>query len=457
MMEHYLFWKDDFVIEEINEELNYIYIRREDTIDKNVVNSTGKEIIMLIDGNHTLEMLISELAQKYQESIEEISEKVIPFIECLEKEYGIQMEKSNKSIDKKVTEKKSLNVYPRVASLELTNTCNLRCLHCYGSFERKKHEHMPIEKVKELLDELNEIGVFIIELTGGECLMHPRFIDILEYALKLEFIYINILTNGISINEDLCSVLRKNRDRIHVQIDLHSLNDEYLYWFTGTKNSLNLIQRNIKTLVKLGVKMRIATTVTKKNLYEIEEIANWLYEEGVRRYAPAPVVDIGRAKFSDDNLLLDDSEYEYFFECITNINRRYENFIQVLNSKEFRQDANCGCLSSHVTIDSIGDIKICTMDTKEYTRWRVGNVFQDGLKNIYDKNQKHILEFSQIQAPDALSEECRNCDKRGFCSSCVLRAFIAVKEKKEQCQWYNKILDISVKELLFEDKEALHE
>lgn len=40
----------------------------------------------------------------------------------------------------------------------------------------------------------------------------------------------------------------------------------------------------------------------------------------------------------------------------------------------FRQSSNCGCLSSHVTIAATGDIKICTMDTGEYTGYQWGNV-----------------------------------------------------------------------------------
>lgn len=308
---------------------------------------------------------------------------------------------------------------------------------------------MPVNKVKSLLRDLDNIGVFVIELTGGDCLVHPQFKEILKFALSLGFLRINILTNGIALTDEIKRIITENSKRVFLQIDLHSMNDEYLFWFTGVKNTLDIIKENIMELAKNEVSMRIATIVTKRNLNELEKIADWVHALGIEMYAPSPVVKLGRANYSDPDILLSDEEYMQMFDAIAKINKKHEGLIKVLDSDKFRQGPNCGCVSSHVTIDASGEIKICTMDTREFVKGRWGNVFEKNISDIYDEKQDEIIRFSQIVAPDGMSEECRDCDKRGFCTSCLMRGFVASREKGEQCKWYRDILGEEMKTFLF--------
>lgn len=308
---------------------------------------------------------------------------------------------------------------------------------------------MPVNKVKKLLRDLDDMGVFIIELTGGDCLVHPQFIEILNFALPLGFLRINILTNGLALTDEIKKVIIENRKKVFLQIDLHSLNDDYLFWFTGIKNTLDVIKKNIMQLAKNNVGMRIATIVTKRNLEELETIADWVHALGVETYAITPVVKLGRANYSDSDILLNEEEYKQMFDSIKRINEKYDGLIKIHDSDKFRQGPNCGCVSSHVTIDAGGEIKICTMDTREYVKGNWGNVFDKNIKDIYDERQNEVICFSQIVAPDGMSEECKNCNKRGFCSSCLLRAFVASREKNGQCKWYQNILGEQMKEFLF--------
>ena len=168
---------------------------------------------------------------------------------------------------------------------------------------------MPVNKVKSLLRDLDNIGVFVIELTGGDCLVNPQFKEILKFALSLGFLRINILTNGIALTDEIKRIITENSKRVFLQIDLHSMNDEYLFWFTGVKNTLDIIKGNIMELAKNKVSMRIATIVTKRNLNELEKIADWVHALGIEMYAPSPAVKLGRANYSDPDILLNDEEY----------------------------------------------------------------------------------------------------------------------------------------------------
>ena len=72
------------------------------------------------------------------------------------------------------------------AQLELTYRCNLHCVHCYTDPYNAKEffpRELSFEEILRLIDEMRDIGIIWLNLTGGEIFMHPRFFDI--YGIRL--------------------------------------------------------------------------------------------------------------------------------------------------------------------------------------------------------------------------------------------------------------------------------
>ncbi|WP_255350155.1 radical SAM/SPASM domain-containing protein [Marinitoga sp. 1155] len=335
--------------------------------------------------------------------------------------------------------------------MELTNKCNIKCLHCYGDFNSSLNNFISLNDAKKILYELKNLGVNIIELTGGEITTYPYLKEIITYALKLEFEQIGLLTNGIYISEEIMNTIILNKSKIFIQIDLHSLNDEYLKWFTKTSNSLNKIKNNIYILAKNKVNMRVATIVTPKNLDEIEEIADWVYNLGIKSFGISPVIELGRAKNMNKNLYLNDNEYIQLDILLDKINKKYPKFLSLIEFGQLK-NSNCGCISSHVVISATGEIKMCTMDNMKYFNSNLGNAIKQNIKNIYDINSKYINDIFKLESPKLNSEECKECKYRYFCNGCLLRGFIKAKELKNNCKWYkNKVSQIIKEQLRIEE------
>lgn len=66
--------------------------------------------------------------------------------------------------------------------IQITDKCNMTCEHCAFSCDMSG-EHMDFELAKRAID-LAECYGELISLGGGEPTLHPRFFDILEYALS---------------------------------------------------------------------------------------------------------------------------------------------------------------------------------------------------------------------------------------------------------------------------------
>lgn len=79
-----------------------------------------------------------------------------------------------------------------------TNRCNSACPYCeYGKIDR--HQELSLEEIKDIIMHFWFYGTRAISITGGgEPTLHPKFSEIVEYALARE-VKVGVETNGILI------------------------------------------------------------------------------------------------------------------------------------------------------------------------------------------------------------------------------------------------------------------
>ena len=108
--------------------------------------------------------------------------------------------------------------YPSTLSIFLTTRCNLRCFICRR--EGMKGEDLTFENIYKLEKAIRYAHT--IDLTGwGECLLYPRFEDVLRYIYSLNprGNLIQITTNGTRLSQHISELLRG-----HMKLVLISLN-----------------------------------------------------------------------------------------------------------------------------------------------------------------------------------------------------------------------------------------
>ena len=254
-----------------------------------------------------------------------------------------------------------------------------------------------------------------------------------------------ILTNGAIISDDIIKVMSKYKDRCFVQVDLHSLNTEYFDWFTGTKGMLPKVMHNIDVLIAAGVQVRVCSIITPLNFQEFVDLASWSHQHGANLFAPSATVDLGRANSNQELLFLNEKELLEFNEMFETINDMYPGFIKGKSTADEWKRDKCGALTSQCSIRSNGDVKLCTMDTGNYFKLNIGNVFEKTIKEIYDDNTDFLYAFSDISLPHIDSATCKECVYVPFCHGCLLRGFFKAQEVKDDCAWYKETVPEAVK------------
>lgn len=103
--------------------------------------------------------------------------------------------------------------------IELTaKNCNQRCKECFIDFPMSKNikDFIPIDTIKEALNDTTKENLYCIYLTGAEPMTHPDFNTILRLCLKR--CNVCICTNASFLNEKKIRFLKKVEDEGETQI-----------------------------------------------------------------------------------------------------------------------------------------------------------------------------------------------------------------------------------------------
>ena len=96
------------------------------------------------------------------------------------------------------------------AWIEMTDMCNLRCIHCYDNALCSNGKIMPINDFKHVIDELVKKGVHRIQLIGGEpFILGESLFEYLDYCVD-KFEYLEIFTNGTLISDEWYQYIYNN-------------------------------------------------------------------------------------------------------------------------------------------------------------------------------------------------------------------------------------------------------
>ena len=120
----------------------------------------------------------------------------------------IGKEKDDKLDDKYIYDIMAKSKIPYSATIELTDACNLRCVHCYRG--RPQQSYWNLSTAKQLLQQLRAMGTMHVTITGGEPFTHPDCLKILDMIGEMGFV-LSIQTNATMDVEYLTEYVKKWR------------------------------------------------------------------------------------------------------------------------------------------------------------------------------------------------------------------------------------------------------
>lgn len=292
--------------------------------------------------------------------------------------------------------------------IEIINTCNLRCKHCYGLFETQVI--MPLNKYQSYLKELYDCGATRLTITGGEpFLMGNKLIDYILIARKIGFPYIAITTNGTIQIDNIQQVI----DSINLlQISLdgeESVHDDIRGKGTYRKTTQFIQQLSVASRDKVCIMM----SLHKKNFSNLEVVHKYARLNKVS-FAVEIVTQCGRGSNLE---ILDSAQMQSVNKYVVQNSISCNDPITFCNRNDisffnFQLLAGCAAGISALCVDSKGVVYPCAR-----LRIPMGNL-SEGVDTIFKSEL-----YKNLNNRKLLKGKCARCKFLYSCGGCRARAF----------------------------------
>lgn len=197
--------------------------------------------------------------------------------------------------------------FPTEVDLLLTSSCNLQCKHCLIPLTlTPSPDDLTTEEIKQLLLQLDRFGVFMVRLSGGEPMIRPDFLEILQFASGLKF-GLRLLTNGTLLTEQHLTAFsqiskRKNWGFV-VNISLDGATAQSHEWLRGVSGCFQRTVEALKHLNEAGVRCTVETILHRNNANEIEDLVLLCISLGVMGLNMHPADRLAKATRHPETVL----------------------------------------------------------------------------------------------------------------------------------------------------------
>ncbi len=158
---------------------------------------------------------------------------------------------------------------PICLTWELTYACNLSCVHCLSSSGRRDPSELTTAQCEAVIDELQAMQVFYVNVGGGEPTVRPDFWHLLEYAVDHR-VGVKFSTNGVRITAERARFLASTH-YVDVQISLDGATPEVNDRIRG-QGSHYMAIRALDNLAEAGFKdAKVSVVVTRQNVGQLDE------------------------------------------------------------------------------------------------------------------------------------------------------------------------------------------
>lgn len=293
---------------------------------------------------------------------------------------------------------------PICLTWELTYACNLACVHCLSSSGRRDPRELSTEQCEAIIDELQAMQVFYVNIGGGEPTVRPDFWHLLSYAVDHQ-VGVKFSTNGVRITPERAAFLAST-DYVDVQISLDGATAEVNDRVRG-KGSYEMAIRALENLSVAGFKdAKISVVVTRENVSQLDLFKELADHHGatlrLTRLRPS---GRGADVWSELHPTAEQQRelYNWLLAAGENV-LTGDSFFHLAGYGESLPGLNlCGAGRVVCLIDPIGDVYACPFAIHD--QFLAGNVLSRG-------------GFAEVWQGSELFQELRSPQTSGACTKC---------------------------------------
>lgn len=290
------------------------------------------------------------------------------------------------------------NIYS--CKIELCDTCNWRCEHCYND----GHSNIGLTKNKifSVLEELRDLGCYEITYTGGEIFTRSDAMEIIEKTRKMGFEVI-LLTNISLLTYEMINKLSE----VHItniSATIFSMDEDVHDSITSVKGSLKKVLENIRQIKEFNIPLDVKTPVMIKNSSNLEVITNYCDKNDIKHYIN---LDIYETRNGNQAPL----KFEIDFNRKKELMRYADGLKGYVPSLKEKDSYFCEKIRFSLMIQVDGNVCVCPQYPHSF-----GNVNHDSIHSIWYGSDE-LTRLRNVKWGDIT--ECWSCKDKKFCNRCA--------------------------------------
>ena len=308
---------------------------------------------------------------------------------------------------------------PICLTWELTYACNLSCVHCLSSSGRRDPRELTTAECRAVIDELERMQVFYVNIGGGEPTVRPDFWELVDYATA-HHVGVKFSTNGIKITQERARRLAVS-DYVDVQVSLDGATAEVNDAVRGPGSYATAL-RAMRHLAAAGCRgFKVSVVVTRQNAGQLDDFKAIADEFGAQlrltRLRPS-----GRGADVWDELHPTAAQQRQLYDWLVARGEQVltgDSFFHLAAYGEALPGLNlCGAGRVVCLIDPVGDVYACPFAIHD--SFRAGNVRgPGGFASVWRESEL----FTDLRRPQT-GGACQSCSAYDSCrGGCMAAKF----------------------------------
>lgn len=304
-------------------------------------------------------------------------------------------------------------------SFEITQKCLNNCVHCSSCSNSICKQYIDYETICKTVDDMLQIGVIRVCLSGGEPFLHKDLKNIIIY-IKQFGMEVDIYSSGIIESDEQITCITtdelkdlKRCGLSKIMFNLQSYESARYDKIMGTTGRFGIVKESIKNAIKAGIYTEIHFVPMKLNIGDIDGIVELAKKMKIDKVSFLKLVPHGRAEKNRDFIQLSEEETIKLRQKLNEIKSETVR-IGIPLSLDFDSDS-CHAANSKLYIKFDGTVYGCEafkyiqqLD-EESNIIQPNNIFESSLLEIYNysKYLKATQEF--VKKYSCLNSKCESC------------------------------------------------
>ncbi len=334
----------------------------------------------------------------------------------------------------------SFDERPFIAIWEVTQACDLACVHCRASAQPDRDPmELSTAEGKGLIDQVAALRVPVFVLTGGDPIKRPDLFELIDHA-RQSGVRVSLTPSATPLLTKEVVGRLKDAGLARLAVSMDGASAETHDVFRGMAGSFARTLDTVRWPNEVGLPIQINTTFSRRNVGEIDAIVALMEGQKITLWSVFFLVPTGRGKLAD---LLNAEEFEQVFVKLYALSKTASFDIKTTEAQHYRRfllqqraverKASMSEKLRGEKADSIGRAPRGLNDGKGFVfishrgdvfpsgflPLSAGNVRERALATIYRESPL----FLDLRNPQHLEGKCGACEFKQICGGSRARAY----------------------------------